>query len=74
MQPLTGLWGCGDIALIYRYGSPNGLLRNGNAFIATDMEALTGFCGMETPSSTDMEALTGFYGTEMPSSLQIWKP
>ncbi len=58
MQPLTGLWGCGDIALIYyRYGSPNGLLWNENALIATDMEALTGFCGMETLSL-----------------LQIWKP
>ncbi|MCR4858880.1 MAG: hypothetical protein K5890_11910 [Bacteroidales bacterium] len=26
------------------------------------MEALTGFCGTEMPSSTDMEALTGFGG------------
>ena len=45
----NGVVGCGDIALIYRYGSPNGLLWNGNAFIATDMEALTGFCGTEMP-------------------------
>ena len=74
MQPLTGLWGCGDIALIYRYGSPNGLLWNGNAFIYRYGSPNGLLRNGNAFIATDMEALTGFCGTGMPLLLQIWKP